>query len=218
MRDFIVKLIIVICALQRIVFAQAPAYLVKDINQAPDRNASSSPESLTRAGGRVFFVADDGIHGRELWVTDGTPQGSSLVKDINSGGVGCRCRALTPAGNSIYFIADDGVHGEEIWRSDGTEDGTKLVKEILPGTDSPFHISLHGANRDFHQLTVVGEELYFPAISADLKLSIWRTDGSDAGTAKIFESAFNFAGGSLAQLGRNRARDEVGQGSQSRGV
>lgn len=40
------------------------------------------PRQLTRAGNQVFFTADDGIHGEELWVTDGTGEGTRLVKDI----------------------------------------------------------------------------------------------------------------------------------------
>ncbi len=42
----------------------------------------SWPQQLTRVGNRVFFTADDGVHGEELWVTDGTDDGTRLVKDI----------------------------------------------------------------------------------------------------------------------------------------
>ena len=41
------------------------------------------PSSLTGVGGTLFFTADDGIHGRELWKSDGTKAGTVLVKDID---------------------------------------------------------------------------------------------------------------------------------------
>lgn len=42
----------------------------------------SWPRQLTRAGNHIFFTANDGIHGEELWITDGTQEGTRLVKDI----------------------------------------------------------------------------------------------------------------------------------------
>ena len=42
---------------------------------------SSSPNSLTVLGDRLIFSADDGIHGRELWLTDGEPGHARLLKD-----------------------------------------------------------------------------------------------------------------------------------------
>jgi ELWxxDGT repeat protein len=34
-------------------------------------------------GDRLVFAADDGIHGGELWISDGTPAGTMMLKDIN---------------------------------------------------------------------------------------------------------------------------------------
>jgi ELWxxDGT repeat protein len=36
-------------------------------------------------GGKLFFTAGDGVHGRELWTSDGTEAGTVLVKDIKPG-------------------------------------------------------------------------------------------------------------------------------------
>jgi ELWxxDGT repeat protein len=65
-------------------YAQGPedVYLVKDINPGP---AFSGPDWLTEANDQIFFVADDGTHGRELWTSDGTAGGTVMVRDIYPG-------------------------------------------------------------------------------------------------------------------------------------
>ncbi len=103
---------------------------VKDINPGSD---SSTPQTLTAAGGTLFFNADDGTHGGELWKSDGTEDGTVLVKDIRSGGAHSQILDMASFGNIVYFGAHDGSNGNELWRSDGTEDGTYLVKDIAPG-------------------------------------------------------------------------------------
>ncbi len=44
--------------------------------------SAGSPRQLTSTGDRVFFTADDGVHGVELWVTDGTREGTHMVRDL----------------------------------------------------------------------------------------------------------------------------------------
>ncbi len=60
------------------------AEMVKDIctTGSPD----SSPSNLTNVNGTLFFMATDAKHGTELWKSDGTAEGTVLVKDINVGG------------------------------------------------------------------------------------------------------------------------------------
>ncbi len=49
------------------------------------RGDTSVPQFLTDVGGTLFFGADDGTNGIELWKSDGTAAGTVLVKDINPG-------------------------------------------------------------------------------------------------------------------------------------
>ena len=56
--------------------------LVKEINPG---NASSAPEMFVQFDQTVYFRANDGEHGVELWRTDGTAAGTSLVADLFPG-------------------------------------------------------------------------------------------------------------------------------------
>ena len=68
-------------------------------------------------GGTLFFTANDGGNGVELWKSDGTDPGAR--PDLDN---------LTNVNGTLFFTADDGVHGRELWKSDGTAAGTVLVK------------------------------------------------------------------------------------------
>jgi ELWxxDGT repeat protein len=85
---------------------------------------------LTAEGNRLFFTATDGVHGRELWRSDGTGAGTALVYDATPGPNGSGPSDLTDVGGKVFFTAHDGVHGRELWKSDGTRTGTMLVKDI----------------------------------------------------------------------------------------
>ncbi len=56
--------------------------ILKDINPTA---ASSGITELEAVNGTVFFAADDGVHGRELWRSDGTAGGTILLGDIRQG-------------------------------------------------------------------------------------------------------------------------------------
>src|SRR5256885_1520773 len=105
------------------------AVLVKDINASP---GASFPHDLANVNGTLFFSANDGTHGDELWKSDGTAAGTVLVKDINPGSADSSPSDLTNVNGTLFFVADDGTNGRELWKSDGTAAGTVLVKDINP--------------------------------------------------------------------------------------
>jgi len=90
----------------------------------------SSASSFTVLGNKLFFSANDGTNGNELWVTDGTEAGTMLVADINSGSGSSSPTSFAPLGTELIFRVDDGTHGAELWVSDGTGPGTHLLKDI----------------------------------------------------------------------------------------
>src|SRR5687767_6123681 len=84
---------------------------------------SAAPDALS---GTVFFSATRGVRGFELFKSNGTPEGTVLVKDINPSGPSTP-GGLTNVGGTLFFGAFDGVRGG-LWKSDGTGEGTVLVK------------------------------------------------------------------------------------------
>jgi ELWxxDGT repeat protein len=71
--------------------------------------------SIVARDGRLYLALDDGVHGSELWTTDGTPEGSRLVGDIRPGPKGSHLEWFTLSDSFLYLVADDGEHGRQIW-------------------------------------------------------------------------------------------------------
>jgi ELWxxDGT repeat protein len=127
-------------------------------------------------GDELFFSADDGAHGYELWKSDGPVFDTRLVRDIRPGVAGSNPYALTNVNGTLFFMANDGVHGTELWRSDGTPVGTRLVKDVLPGSES-------GALRTW--LVNLNGTLLFDATDGVHGNELWRSNGTATGTTMV---------------------------------
>jgi ELWxxDGT repeat protein len=145
--------------------------MVLDINaNAP----SSSPSGTVAIGSTAYFAAHDGVHGIELWKSNGTASGTALVKDINTGYASSYPGNLTNVNGTLFFTVYDGTYSCELWKSDGTADGTVLVKEIPPQI-------LGWAP---HDLTNVNGTLFF-ADDDTHGFELWKSDGTAAGTTLV---------------------------------
>ena len=141
--------------------------LVKDINLKGEMHDEKAYGQLTQAGSHFYFVAYEVNRGAELWKTDGTKDGTGIVKDIYPGESSSNPSSLVAFNGVLYFAANDGVHGSELWKSDGTPGGTVMVKDVQPPevTTGPS------------DLTVVGNTLFFLADDGQHGLELWKTTG-----------------------------------------
>lgn len=134
---------------------------------------TNRPNGLTAVGNRLFFAADDGsgIHGRELWVSDGTDAGTVMVKDCYPDSGSSSPEYLLAMDGYCFFVAYHLTGGRELWRSDGTAAGTDMVLDSNPG--------LAGAS--FTEPEVMDGILYYQANGM-----LWRSDGTGPGTWEVF--------------------------------
>jgi len=159
--------------------------LLKDINP----NGDSRIAELTVVGNQVFFFAADSANNSKLWKSDGSPEGTVLVKEINPGPIGDWVIGLQGNGTSMlslhdtaYFFAFREDVGYELWKSAGHDTNTVLVKDINPGAQG---VHPPGSLSPKYNPIIFQEHYYFVAYRADLGYEIWRSDGSEAGTIPV---------------------------------
>ncbi len=150
--------------------------------------AAPALRDLTAAGDRLFFVLTDPsvgavpvlpapqvAEGAELWTSDGTAEGTRLVRDIWPGRSSSNPRWLTDFDGRLVFTADDGESGRELWTSDGTAEGTVLFHDVYPG---PSPAQPHG-------LRVVDGVLLFAADGGSGGTELWASDASGADVRQV---------------------------------
>src|SRR5690606_8603842 len=126
----------------------------------------------------------DGVHGSELWATDGTSAGTSMVKDtwINpnfpnhqSGIRDFFVQEVSNAGAShdfLFFRAYNDTAGSELWFADSAHNNITLFMDINPGSAS----SVPSNPISFNNKT------FFRADNDTNGVELWVTDGTLAGT------------------------------------
>lgn len=150
-------------------------------SQSSDPGWEDSPayRDIACLGSRAVFVADDGVHGAELWRTDGTEEGTSLLADLYFGSYPSRPRRLTRVDDRAFFAAETDLHGLELWATDGTPEGTRLVRDLVPGGESSVP----------QALTAYKNLLLFSAWTPQFGREAWRSDGTPEGTVRITDLA-----------------------------
>jgi ELWxxDGT repeat protein len=152
--------------------------LLRDISPGAGSSLTQPLDTALLGPGRAVFAANDGSTGLELWVTDGTAAGTSLVRDINPGAADSQPASFTVLGNGrAVFAANDGSTGLELWITDGTAAGTTRVADLLPGP---------GGSGPEEFTALEGGRVVFRASNGGANgLELWITDGTAAGTTLL---------------------------------
>lgn len=126
--------------------------MVEDLNRT---SPTSDPKSIVQAGGKVYFTADDGVHGRELWVSDGTEGGTRLHFETSPGTNAVEYLNFWPVGSRLFFWTADG----RLRMTDGSS--TTYLK----------------AFSNIGSTAALGADLMFASGT-----QLWRSDGTPEGT------------------------------------
>ena len=149
-------------------------FLIRDL--CPGSCGSRFPNwsDMAPLGDRVVFAADDGVHGLELWITDGTAVGTHLVADLQPGYASSFIQALAAAADQVFFTALRDEVNTALWRTDGTAKGTYPITP--PGPGGNFAPTSIHPGPGF---------LFLCNASWAGQSGLWRSDGSSNGTTFV---------------------------------
>lgn len=150
------------------------------------------PAYFTEVNGTLYFFGHDRESGFELWRSDGTCAGTTLVADAYPGVNvrGQRPFGIVNAAGQLFYTTSDPEHGQELWVSDGTCAGTHLVRDIEPGPSGAYPL----------YLTNVGGMLFFTMKSGPDGAELWRSDGTSSGTVLVRDIAPGISGSRPSSL------------------
>ncbi len=151
----------------------------------PISGITSGPREFSVANDILFFIAGAPSYGNEYWISDGTANGTKMLKDINPGSASSYApwlgfseqSGVVYLNGTYYFSAIGPGQGHELWKTDLTEDGTTLIKDINTGAGDSYP----------YNFTTIGSHVYFTATSDGANYSSWVTDGTELGTIKLVD-------------------------------
>ncbi len=135
---------------------------------APHGHQSKKRGIATRAGGQtdeqLFFIANDGVHGRELYSSKGSISETSLLKDTNPGQADTIFYQTKIVNDKLFYIIKDQNGNQSLWKSDGTFHGTQEVVSLFPESEK-WSVS---------EIIAFHDRIYFYAVNyTQEKFSLW---------------------------------------------
>lgn len=145
---------------------------------------------------RIVFSANDGISGRELFVTDGTPAGTRLLADTISTPAGSDPLGLSAVDGRLFFIAHTRTGGAySIYRADSAgpsavaelRDETYVVADMPP---SSYSLQVQAGSLGGRYIALVGRryKLDDSYQGSFHEASLWVSDGTGAGTSLLLRA------------------------------
>lgn len=162
----------------------AGTHLLLDIRAQDTADNGSMPNELVEFDRRVVFAADDGVRGRELWISDGTAVGTTLLADINPGAAGSEPNHLLVANGALYFFATDASGISHFMRLTRRTGQVEPLAVAFPGPP-PFGFQ-RWCERDVP--VAFRGKVYFAASADDGVLRLWKSDGTTTGTGPVLSS------------------------------
>lgn len=184
-------LALALSACSGLVAAADPARLIRDIRPgsasslARDNFGSLDPTGFMPLGAYVYFAANDGVSGLELWRTDGTSEGTTLVADLRAGADGSNPGNFTVIGGKLFFTAFD----------DTRPTGGNPTLFVLNGSEG----AIVKPNPDLivlSRLQVVGNDACFSGLLFGGGFDsgeVFCSDGTAAGSRAVVEINQSFA-------------------------
>jgi ELWxxDGT repeat protein len=146
-------------------------------------SVGSYPFGFASVGGLTVFTANDGVHGAEPWVTDGTTAGTKLLLDCTPGPDSSSPQSYTPVGGRLYFSTNS-----RLWSTDGTSAGTVAIGDLdAPSSSCTFHDA--------------GSKIFVKTYYGAGVSRLWQTTGAPGSLQRI-EQTFHFIAAAVGDSGR----------------
>ncbi|HEX3526994.1 MAG TPA: ELWxxDGT repeat protein [Thermoanaerobaculia bacterium] len=157
------------------------------LTNLPSAASFPEPESeiwFRGTGSRVYFIADDVVHGQEIWRSDGTAAGTQRITDFGTAEPFPRFEGVLGlqevANGRVVFWASDGIHPDPLlWKTDGDPASSTALLQCA-GTCPAYDVYVHDFFAAGQRAVFVADGSHGPAV--------WSTDGTPSGTVEVFPS------------------------------